>query len=51
MIVVQSGYDYCGEIGEGEDAAETDLAGCFEGEEGDGEEVEVVWGAGGVSTS
>lgn len=33
---------YGGEVAEGEDAAEADLAGRFEGEETDGEQVEVV---------
>ncbi len=40
--MIERGDDDCGEIGEGEDPAEGDLAGCFEGEKSDGQEVDVV---------
>jgi len=40
--MVERTDDYGGEVAEGENAAEANLARCFEGQEGNGQEVEVV---------
>lgn len=42
LVVVERADCYGGQVAEGEDTTQADLAGCFEGEEADGEKVEVV---------
>jgi len=40
--MVERANDDCGEVAEGQNAAEADLAGGLEGEQGNGEEVKVI---------